>query len=62
MKDSAFGRRIRERLGVVVFCGAVWLVVLGVWRGFVTSYSVITGYERLGFCRRGDFVKCYVTL
>jgi hypothetical protein len=33
-----------------------WLVVLGFFLGAGDSYSVITGYERVRFCRRGHLV------
>jgi len=45
MKDSVFGRRVGERLGVVLFlrcCLVGWLVVLGCLEGGGDSYSVIT--------------------
>jgi len=57
MKDSVFGRRIRVRLGVVLFlrCCLVGWLYLGCLEGGGDSYSVITGYERLGFLPAWSF-------
>jgi hypothetical protein len=53
------------RLGVVLFlrCCLVGWLYSGCLEGGGDSYSVITGYSRLRlrFCRRGHFVKWYVT-